>query len=56
MMPKDSSEKIENVKKKKHPAIKIVKEINNTELNINPFEIFNNFLQDRITHQVQKTE
>ena len=56
MMPKDSPEKIELVNLKKHPAIKIVKEINNTELNINPFEIFNNFLQDRITHQVQKTE
>ena len=54
MMSKDNPEKIELVNLKTHQNIKIVKEINNTELNINPFEIFNSFLQNRISHQVQK--
>ena len=51
---KDNPDKIELVNLKTHPTIKITKEINNAELNINPFEIFNNFLQDRISHQVTK--
>ena len=54
MLSKDNPDKIELVNLKTHPTIKIVKEINNAELNINPFEIFNNFLQDRISHQVTK--
>lgn len=54
MLSKDNPNKIELVNLKTHPTIKIIKEINNAELNINPFEIFNNFLQNRISHQVQK--
>lgn len=54
MLSKDNPDKIELVNLKTHPTIKIVKEINNTDLNINPFEIFNSFLQNRISHQVQK--
>ncbi len=54
MMSKDNPEKIELINLKTHQNIKIVKEINNTELNINPFEIFNNFLQHRITQKVDK--
>ena len=54
IMSKDNPDKIELVNLKTHQNIKIVKEINNTELNINPFEIFNSFLQNRISHQVQK--
>ena len=54
MLSKDNPDKIELVNLKTHPTIKITKEINNAELNINPFEIFNNFLQDRISHQVTK--
>ncbi len=54
MMHKDDTSKIELVNLKTHPNIKIVKEINNTDLNINTFEIFNSFLKSRISHQVEK--
>ena len=54
MMHKDNPSNIELVNLKTHPNIKIVKELNNTELNINPFEIFNSFLKSRIAYQVEK--
>ncbi len=54
MLHKDDPSHIELLNLKTHPNIKIVKEINNTELNINTFEIFNSFLKNRIAHQVEK--
>ena len=54
MISKDSPNKISLINLKTTQNIKIVKEINNAELNINPFEIFNSFLKNRIAHQVEK--
>lgn len=55
MISKDSPNKISLINLKTAQNIKIVKEINNTELNINPFEIFNSFLQSRISNQTERT-
>lgn len=54
MMDKDNPTKVELVNLKTNQNIKIVKELNNVELNINPFEIFNSFLKNRIAHQIDK--
>lgn len=53
MLSRDNPNKIELINLKAHQNIKIVKEINNTDLNINPFEIFNSFLKNRISAQVE---
>ena len=45
---KNEPEKIELLNLKTHKEIKIVKEINNSDLNINTFEIFNSFLTSRM--------
>ncbi len=53
MLHDDDPYKIELVNLKTHTNIKILKEINNTEINVNTFEIFNNFLTNRVTHQLE---
>ena len=47
--------KIELINLKTRTDIKIVKEINNTELHINPFEILSGFLQNRVNAQLKKS-
>lgn len=54
MFNKENPKKVELVNLRNKPNIKIVKEINNSELNINPFELFNNFLQNRVAAQIHK--
>lgn len=54
MFNKENPKKVELVNLRNKPNIKIIKEINNSELNINPFELFNNFLQNRVSAQIHK--
>lgn len=54
MFNKENPKKVELINLRNKPNIKIIKEINNSELNINPFELFNNFLQNRVAAQINK--